>query len=432
MALPYEIVGGEMRRPAGFEGVREAHLFDGQTDYYTREVSPELSEVRSFAVPDGVTAIGAELFAHCENLSAVTIPYGVTLIGRGAFSGCRALASVTVPESVTFIGEDAFAGCRALTSVALPGSVTTMGERAFAGCRALTDITVPDGAVSVGKKAFAGCKGLADADGMVIVRGVLYDYFGSGGKVVIPKCVTAIGEGAFIDCDSLTDITIPESVTSVGTGAFEGCRNLTSVSICGGGMSIGEFAFGRCSRLKSVTISGRVTSVGDRAFTHCSSLTAFSVPDGVRSIGKGVFWGCGNLKSVTVPSSVAAVDALAFMNCGKLASIHIADLYLIDEGHRPACVVGFAEDRRGCTDANGKKYLEYMRSHVEALLDLALHRPALFHLLTRENVIGESLLNEKMDRILRSGNAEIIAMALEYKNRLAAEAKHDPLEEFTL
>lgn len=63
---------------------------------------------------------------------------------------------------------------------------------------------------------------------------------------------------------------------------------------------------------------------------------------------------------------------------------------------------------------------------------MALEHPALFHLLMREDLIGESLLKENMDTILRSGNTEITAMALEYKNRLAAETEHDPLEEFTL
>ena len=45
----------------------------------------------------------------------------------------------------------------------------------------------------------------------------------------IPEGVTLIGENAFKDCASLTEITIPAGVTEIGRDAFIGCGNLTII-----------------------------------------------------------------------------------------------------------------------------------------------------------------------------------------------------------
>lgn len=60
----------------------------------------------------------------------------------------------------------------------------------------------------------------------MIENGVLIEYKGTSGDVIIPNCVTIIGDNAFIRCSSLTNITIPDSVTSIGFSAFKGCSKL--------------------------------------------------------------------------------------------------------------------------------------------------------------------------------------------------------------
>ena len=59
-------------------------------------------------IPDGVTAIGLEVFYSNFNLVSITIPNSVTSIEVAAFCNCINLANVIIPNSVTSIGDSAF------------------------------------------------------------------------------------------------------------------------------------------------------------------------------------------------------------------------------------------------------------------------------------------------------------------------------------
>ncbi|MDA7623706.1 leucine-rich repeat domain-containing protein, partial [Akkermansiaceae bacterium] len=153
------------------------------------------------------------------------------------------------------------------------------------------------------------------------------------GELVIPPTiegnpVTSIGDGAFGNCFTLTNITLPDSVVSIGDYAIAGCFSLASITIGDGVISIGESAF-RGSRLKSITIPNSVTSIGNQAFTQCFSLASITIGSGVTSIGNSAFRDCTSLTSITFLGTAPEADssfsnvadgAVAYVNSEALSS----------------------------------------------------------------------------------------------------------------
>ena len=58
-----------------------------------------------------------------------------------------------------------------------------------------------------------------------------------------PNSVTSIGNYAFYQCASLTNVTIPTSITNIEDYAFANCTSLTSITIPNSVTSIGNNAF---------------------------------------------------------------------------------------------------------------------------------------------------------------------------------------------
>jgi len=137
------------------------------------------------------------------------------------------------------------------------------------------------------------------ADDFDIQNGVIVKYNGTGGDVVIPDGVTAIGDTAFLGHTELRVLTIPNGVTRIGQSAFEDCSGLTSV-----------------------TIAGSVDTIGAIAFQNCTSLNSLQITDGVKQIDSNAFQHCNSLTEVTIPASVTNIDYGAFCSCIRMTAIH--------------------------------------------------------------------------------------------------------------
>lgn len=208
-----------------------------------------------------------------------------------------------------------------------------------------------------------------------IEDGVLVKYIGTAVNVVVPDCVTAIGEEAFSPYNSLeiseisgdvttldeyssrelwseedwmyntvpviydeTDdesngvihpcyfienIEIPGSVTRIEAKAFSGCHSLKKIIIHHGVTAIGESAFAECTSLQHIELPDSVETIEDSAFYRCESLNKMIIHDGVTMIGDCAFEYCSALQHIAIPNSVIAIGHSAFHDCCELERIEL-------------------------------------------------------------------------------------------------------------
>ncbi len=150
-------------------------------------------------------------------------------------------------------------------------------------------------------------------------------------EIVIPssyngKAVTSIGEAAFENCDSLTNVAIGDNVTSIGDNAFNGCSNMTSVKIGGSATSIEKQEVSVCNSLMSTTLGGGVASIGNRAVYARNSLTSLTIESGVASIGNQTVDARNGSSGSKKHHGVNSIGKNAFKDCKSLVGVYISNI----------------------------------------------------------------------------------------------------------
>ncbi len=298
-----------------------------------------------------VEAIGDRAFNACAQLTSLHIPAGVKRIGHLAFASCTSLHFVNLPAALREIGDAAFYGCSSLVSMSLPASLSTIGKDAFARCPMLERFAVDE------QNAYFSA-----------VDHVLYDKkvtrliaFPNAKDDVftLPRTVTAIADGAFSHCVSLTSVGLPQGLKTIGDAAFYGCKKLQTISLPSSLTSIGCWAFSECESLTFISLPALLTTLGDDAFSFCSALTdinvdganpnfvsdegvlfdkkratiiaypggkgpSYSVPQSVTRISNHAFYGCVALQHITIHQDLVSIEDDPFVFCENLTDIDVA------------------------------------------------------------------------------------------------------------
>jgi hypothetical protein len=315
---------------------------------------------------DYTNANGA--FANHTELVSVTLNDNLETIGMSAFYGCTALREITIPSSVKKIDNFAFKNCTALESVVFPESIdssigaTYLGEEftyqmqvgtnvinttyygdTFYGCASLKSLSLPQGLSVIPKQAFYGCTALSkinsNTDGVFDLT-----------------TIATVGDGAFKNCTSVTDVKLSTVTDSLAANILGGCTSLKTVNSDTDGFfdltayqtigasafvgsmvqkvkfssqlsSLGNSAFSSCKQIVSVDWNNNAVSeftLGSSAFNLCSSLTEITLPAGTLKIDNNTFCGTG-LTSIKFGGNETLIGSSAFKECKALTSIDIPD-----------------------------------------------------------------------------------------------------------
>ena len=351
---------------------------------------------------DGLTWAGSlikNLYLNNELVTSLTIPNSVTTINEDTFAHFNSFTSVTIPDNVTKIGDSAFYRCFSLVNVTIGSGVTSIDNYAFGQCNKLVEVynkstlSITVGSSSNGYIGYyakniynvqGGSKLSTDENGYTVytdgTEKILIAYNGSETDLTLPTNITQIYKYALYNCDNLTNITIPDSITSIGENAFNNCSSLANITgsisniktitqqitkdslltvTITRGTSIDNNNFNYFSSLTSITNPNSITSIGNSAFNYCNKLTTIYyagditswcaieglyslmssdpmtlyingqkiknnliIPDNVTSINEYAFYNCRDLTSVTIGNNVTSIGDGAFYNCNKLVEVY--------------------------------------------------------------------------------------------------------------
>ncbi len=252
--------GGSKSRPNSFGNV---HVMDKNGNEITRLEIPagttsieaktfQNFSVTSVVIPEGVTAIGNEAFASCEELTDVELPQSVTSIANSAFSHCEGLVSIDFSgnENLTHMGINVFYGCTNLETVVLPATLER-GDSLFFDCNSLKTVTVP--------AAVAGDAMLSSSSSANLT-------------------LILIGEGDSMNfrwiVQSLTSVIVKGSFQEMEQHSFSRQTKLADVVLSEGVETIRYGCFGGCTALERIVIPKSVTTIEDDAFLDCDALNA--------------------------------------------------------------------------------------------------------------------------------------------------------------
>lgn len=286
--------------------------------------------------------IGGGAFRENGNLTQIAFPESLTTIGGYAFYQ-TGLTKVTIPSTVTTIETRAFSTCANLEEVDLKDASAdlTIGSQAFYSMPQGSKIYVKDVTMSNKVKRANAYK---PANTTIIntseftdtQTGLIFDV--SSGAAVVT------GWNAPTSFDG--NLTIPEKITNSytgktysvtaiadgtnGTGAFQNKNELKSIELPSTLESIGDYAFYEVNSISELYIPKNVTKIGANAFSRGRDLPTdagssaqglhkivFEKSDKTVTIENRAFAKNGFLELVDAEDRPLSLEGSTFVGCGN-------------------------------------------------------------------------------------------------------------------
>lgn len=238
----------------------------------------DLSNGSDIVVPNDIDGVPVTYVRGLTaDLTSIKLPSSLIKIKDDAFNSMDTLKSLVIDggaPNLNELGERSFSGCSNIEELDLSNSkLTSIPEGAFAYCKNLKTIKLPSTITSIGDEAFYNCQSLTNIEGL-------------------DKCnLKSIGSAAFSNCKALENLDFSQSTfTNVPSKAFNGCSALAKITLPNTLTTIGGYAFYACYGIPQLDLSNTaLTTLENYALYQMRETTKFSLPDSISSIGTHAF-----------------------------------------------------------------------------------------------------------------------------------------------
>lgn len=195
----------------------------------------------------------------------------------------------------------------------------------------IKSVSIPNTCITIGDGAFMYCSNLVDVTfGNNIETIGIYAFFRNTnlkGPLKLPKTLKIIKADAFVNCGNLEGkLDLPNSLEYIGARAFSGCRKITgSVKIPEAMTIIYENTFQYCESLDgTLTIHDNVTEIQGGAFSECKKLKGeLKLPKNLKILGSNFNYCYGFDGNITIPEGVTQIEAYSFYGCNYTGVLKI-------------------------------------------------------------------------------------------------------------
>ena len=238
----------------------------------------DLSNGSDIIVPNDIDGVPVTYVRGLTaDLTSIKLPSSLIKIKDDAFNSMDTLKSLVIDggaPNLNELGERSFSGCSNIEELDLSNSkLTNIPKGAFAYCKNLKTIKLPSTITSIGDEAFYNCQSLTNIEGL-------------------DKCnLKSIGSAAFSNCKALENLDFSKSTfTNVPSKAFNGCSALAKITLPNTLTTIGGYAFYACYGIPQLDLSNTaLTTLENYALYQMRETTKFSLPDSISSIGTHAF-----------------------------------------------------------------------------------------------------------------------------------------------